>query len=78
LSILTIFTRPLGASFGDLLSQSGEYGEFGFGTTVTSAIFLAANRSHRDLGERHASRGGDGPVRGHRRVVGEDRADVSG
>ncbi len=37
-----IFTRPLGASFGDLLSQPAEYGGFGLGTVVTSAIFLAA------------------------------------
>jgi uncharacterized membrane-anchored protein len=37
-----IFTRPLGASFGDLLSQPHEYGGMGLGTIVTSAIFLAA------------------------------------
>ncbi|MBB3386626.1 MULTISPECIES: hypothetical protein [unclassified Rhizobium] len=37
-----IFTRPLGASFGDLLSQPKEYGGLGFGTTVTSVLFLAA------------------------------------
>lgn len=37
-----IFTRPLGASFGDLLSQPKEYGGLGFGTTDTSLIFLAA------------------------------------
>jgi uncharacterized membrane-anchored protein len=37
-----IFTRPLGASFGDLLSQPGEYGGLGFGTIVTSALFLGA------------------------------------
>jgi len=36
-----ILTRPLGASFGDLLSQPVEYGGMGFGTTVTSIIFLA-------------------------------------
>ena len=35
-----IFTRPLGASFGDLLSQPVEYGGLGFGTVVTSLIFL--------------------------------------
>jgi len=35
-----IFTRPLGASFGDLLSQPSEFGGFGFGTIVTSVIFL--------------------------------------
>ena len=37
-----IFTRPLGASFGDLLSQPREYGGLGFGTIITSAIFLTA------------------------------------
>ncbi len=36
-----IFTRPLGASFGDLLSQPTEYGGLGLGTVVTSFIFLA-------------------------------------
>lgn len=37
-----ILTRPLGASFGDLLSQPVDYGGLGFGTIVTSLIFLAA------------------------------------
>ena len=40
--IAYIFTRPLGASFGDLMSQPAEYGGMGLGTIVTSAIFLAA------------------------------------
>src|SRR5882757_734670 len=35
-----ILTRPLGASIGDLLSQPVEYGGLGFGTTLTSVIFL--------------------------------------
>lgn len=35
-----ILTRPLGASFGDLLSQPIEYGGLGFGTVYTSMIFL--------------------------------------
>ena len=35
-----IFTRPLGASFGDLLSQPPEYGGLGFGTIITSVLFL--------------------------------------
>ncbi|WP_281969053.1 COG4705 family protein [Roseovarius nanhaiticus] len=39
--IAYIFTRPLGASFGDLLSQPNEYGGLGLGTILTSAIFLA-------------------------------------
>lgn len=38
--LVYIFTRPLGASFGDLLSQPSEYGGLGFGTVATSAIFL--------------------------------------
>lgn len=37
-----IFTRPFGASIGDLLSQPVEYGGLGFGTTITSLVFLAA------------------------------------
>jgi uncharacterized membrane-anchored protein len=36
-----IVTRPLGASLGDLLSQSREYGGLGFGTVSTSAVFLS-------------------------------------
>ena len=35
-----IFTRPLGASLGDFLSQPVEYGGLGFGTIVTSLLFL--------------------------------------
>ena len=35
-----ILTRPLGASFGDLLSQAREYGGLGFGTIYTSLAFL--------------------------------------
>jgi uncharacterized membrane-anchored protein len=35
-----IFTRPLGASIGDFLSQPGDYGGIGLGTIVTSALFL--------------------------------------
>ncbi|MBI3700880.1 MAG: hypothetical protein HY242_10615 [Afipia sp.] len=35
-----ILTRPLGASLGDLLSQSKDYGGLGFGTIITSVTFL--------------------------------------
>lgn len=35
-----ILTRPLGASLGDLLSQSREYGGLGLGTVYTSIGFL--------------------------------------
>ncbi|MGB5557430.1 MAG: hypothetical protein WBN04_05400 [Paracoccaceae bacterium] len=35
-----IFTRPLGASFGDLLAQPTEFGGLGLGTVVTSLVFL--------------------------------------
>ena len=38
--IAYIFTRPLGASAGDLLSQPVSAGGLGLGTTVTSIIFL--------------------------------------
>ena len=38
--IAYILTRPLGASFGDLLSQPVEYGGLGLGTIVTSLTFL--------------------------------------
>lgn len=37
-----IFTRPLGASFGDLLSQPVPNDGLGFGTELTSVVFLAA------------------------------------
>jgi uncharacterized membrane-anchored protein len=36
-----ILTRPLGASFGDLLSQSRAHGGLGMGTVGTSVVFLA-------------------------------------
>lgn len=39
--IAYVLTRPLGASCGDLLSQSAGNGGLGLGTTGTSAIFLA-------------------------------------
>jgi len=39
--IAYILTRPLGASLGDLLSQSPTYGGLGLGTIVTSLIFFA-------------------------------------
>lgn len=59
--IAYVVTRPLGASLGDLLSQSRTYGGVGLGTIYTSVIFLTiivalvayvsvakpkANRSH--------------------------------
>jgi uncharacterized membrane-anchored protein len=40
--IAYIMTRPLGASFGDLLSQPAINGGLGLGTVVTSMIFLAS------------------------------------
>jgi uncharacterized membrane-anchored protein len=39
--IAYILTRPLGASTGDLLSQSTKDGGLGLGTTITSVLFLA-------------------------------------
>jgi len=38
--IAYILTRPLGASLGDLLSQSRDYGGLGLGTITTSVTFL--------------------------------------
>ena len=38
--IIYILTRPLGASFGDFLSQPANHGGIGLGTTITSFIFL--------------------------------------
>lgn len=38
--IAYILTRPLGASLGDLLTQSRDYGGLGIGATWTSAMFL--------------------------------------
>ena len=35
-----ILTRPMGASFGDLLSQPVKDGGIGFGTVITSLLFL--------------------------------------
>lgn len=40
--IAYVLTRPLGASFGDLLSQDTDEGGLGFGPTVTTMVFLAA------------------------------------
>ncbi|MDQ1545943.1 MAG: hypothetical protein QOH69_847 [Actinomycetota bacterium] len=39
--IAYVLTRPLGASTGDLLSQSSKDGGLGLGTTSTSALFLS-------------------------------------
>jgi uncharacterized membrane-anchored protein len=38
--LVYIFTRPLGASLGDYLSQPVEYGGLALGTIGTSALFL--------------------------------------
>ncbi|WP_433288574.1 COG4705 family protein [Micromonospora sp. CA-244673] len=38
--IAYVLTRPLGASLGDLLAQPGDEGGLGFGTVVTSFVFL--------------------------------------
>jgi uncharacterized membrane-anchored protein len=38
--LVYIFTRPLGASFGDLLSQPIQYGGLDLGTVITSGLFL--------------------------------------
>jgi uncharacterized membrane-anchored protein len=36
-----ILTRPLGASLGDFMSQAKTYGGLGWGTVITSIVFLA-------------------------------------
>ena len=36
-----ILTRPMGASFGDLLSQPAGNGGLGFGSVITSVLFLS-------------------------------------
>jgi uncharacterized membrane-anchored protein len=38
--IAYVLTRPLGASVGDLLSQTRDNGGLGLGTVTTSAVFL--------------------------------------
>lgn len=40
--LVYILTRPLGASFGDLMSQPAQYGGLGLGAVTTSAVFLTA------------------------------------
>ena len=40
--LVYILTRPLGASFGDFLSQPHQYGGLALGTIITSVIFLVA------------------------------------
>ena len=58
--LVYILTRPLGASFGDLLSQPRQYGGLGLGTIITSALFLTAiigivvYMTFRDEGEERA------------------------
>ena len=39
--LIYIMTRPLGASIGDLLSQTKDHGGLGLGATLTSIIFVA-------------------------------------
>jgi uncharacterized membrane-anchored protein len=39
--IAYILTRPLGASLGDLMSQTRDSGGLGLGTTWTSGLFLS-------------------------------------
>jgi uncharacterized membrane-anchored protein len=40
--IAYVLTRPLGASFGDYLSQATTDGGLGLGTVVTSVLFLSS------------------------------------
>lgn len=53
-----ILTRPLGASLGDLLSQSQQYGGLGLGTIVTSLVFfviIAAGVTYLTIGPNGSS-----------------------
>ncbi len=54
-------TRPLGASFGDLLSQPHQYGGVGLGTIVTSLVFLLVitRRGVHDAAQPKRKAGGD-------------------
>jgi uncharacterized membrane-anchored protein len=56
--IAYILTRPLGASLGDLLSQSREYGGLGLGAMFTSVIFLAIIIGLVTVAQRHANQTG--------------------
>jgi uncharacterized membrane-anchored protein len=56
--IAYILTRPLGASLGDLLSQSREYDGLGLGAMLTSVIFLAIIIGLVTLAQRHANQTG--------------------
>lgn len=67
--LVYILTRPLGASFGDLMSQPAQYGGLGLGTVVTSSIFLVAIiaivvfmslRNEGELSEDHDAQAGAG------------------
>ncbi len=72
--IAYVVTRPLGASMGDYLSQPKDAGGLELGTTVTSAIFLAAiavvvthlTRTHRDVTERQDTSSPDEAEAGRR------------
>ncbi|WP_441620489.1 MULTISPECIES: COG4705 family protein [unclassified Cupriavidus] len=58
--IAYILTRPLGASLGDMLSQSHEYGGVGLGALVTSAIFLSVIVLMVAIAQRNVSQRGPG------------------
>lgn len=56
--IAYILTRPLGASLGDLLSQSREYGGLGLGAMLASMIFLAIIIGLVTVAQHHANQPG--------------------
>ena len=58
-----ILTRPLGASLGDLLSQSRDYGGVGLGTIHTSIAFLTVIVAPRHLGDVRRRPAHAGPIR---------------
>ncbi|MEU4244839.1 hypothetical protein [Actinoplanes sp. NPDC026619] len=69
--IAYVLTRPLGASLGDLLTQSKDFGGLDLGASTTSLLFfgviLILVAREQFLANRHGvSRKGDGPLGGRR------------
>ncbi|MFG2041672.1 hypothetical protein [Dactylosporangium sp. NPDC048998] len=70
--IAYVLTRPLGASFGDLLTQDKDFGGLALGASATSLLFFAVILvlvvREQVLVNRHGvAEKGAGPVGGHRR-----------
>jgi uncharacterized membrane-anchored protein len=70
--IAYVLTRPLGASLGDLLTQSKDFGGLEVGASTTSLLFFAVIivlvAREQVLANRYGvAAKGDGPIGGHRR-----------